>query len=124
MHPPQRLHRRHAIAITLAAFAVPLCATAVDKVFKVGTATSNITPPLVNETLKTFNPNAAIQPESASAKPEPQAVRCAGGLYLKHTQPPADEPPGARICGRWHGSIAAFGFNDFLLAPATTEAKK
>ncbi len=46
MPPVPSFHRRHLIAITVAALAVPLGATAQHKVFNAGAATSNITPVL------------------------------------------------------------------------------
>ena len=56
MKRPQHLHRRHLIAISLAALALPLCAAAQEKVFKAGAATSNITPPLGMTIVGNFAP--------------------------------------------------------------------
>ncbi|MBX7209410.1 MAG: hypothetical protein K1X78_13920 [Verrucomicrobiaceae bacterium] len=67
----KHLHRRHLIAITLAALAVPLGSIAQEKIFKAGAATSNITPPLGMTIVGNFAP----QPVSKHVHDELH-VRC------------------------------------------------
>ena len=71
MKPLPHLHRRHLIAISFAALALPFCAAAQEKVFKAGAATSNITPPLGMTIVGNFAP----QPVSKHVHDELH-VRC------------------------------------------------